>query len=66
MFLEMIHTVPTGLGLPLKLALSGSTVGTVDLEGKFDIRNMFWGKGAMNINGHVKTSAGKTHCISSE
>merc|ERR1711881_391145 len=42
MFLEMTHTVPTGLGLPLKLALSGSTVGTVDLEGKFDIRNMFW------------------------
>ena len=57
MFLEMTHSVPTGLGLPLKLQLSGSTVGTVDMEGKFDIRNMFWGKGSLNVNGFVKSSA---------
>merc|ERR1719474_1372942 len=57
MFLEMTHSVPTGLGLPLKLSLAGSTVGTVDMEGKFDIRNMFLGKGALNVNGFVKSSA---------
>merc|ERR1711962_1079513 len=57
MFLEMTYSVPTGLGLPLKLSLAGSTVGTVDMGGKFDIRNMFWGKGAMNVNGFVKSSA---------
>ena len=57
MFLEMTHTVPTGLGLPLKLKLTGSTVGSVELNGKFDIRNMFWGPAGVNINGFVKPSA---------
>lgn len=57
MFLEMTHTVPTGLGLPLKLKLVGSTVATVELDGKFDIRNMFWGRGGIQVNGYVKPSA---------
>jgi len=56
-FLEMTHSVPTGFGLPLKLKLSGTTVATVELNGKFDIRNMFWGKGALDIAGFVKPSA---------
>ena len=57
MFLEMTHTVPTSLGLPLRLKLTGSTVATVELNGKFDIRNMFWGPGSLTVNGFVKPSA---------
>ena len=57
MFLEMTHTVPASLGLPLKLKLTGSTVATVELDGKFDIRNMFWGPSSLTINGYVKPSA---------
>jgi hypothetical protein len=57
MFLDMTHTVPTGLGLPLKLKLSGSTVGTVDLSGKFDIRSLFWGPAGLNVNGFVRPTA---------
>ncbi|XP_065673744.1 uncharacterized protein LOC100199505 isoform X2 [Hydra vulgaris] len=57
MFLEMTQTVPTGLGLPLKLKLVGTTVAGIELNGKFDIRNMFWGPGSLTINGFVKPSA---------
>ena len=54
MFMEMTHSVPTGLGLPLKLNLKGSAVGSLELDGKFDIRNMFWGPSSMEIRGHAK------------
>ena len=57
MFLEMDHVVPTGMGLPLKMKLTGSTVASLELDGKFDIRNMFWGPGAIDIKGSVKPSA---------
>lgn len=54
MFMEMTHTVPTGLGLPIKLNLKGSAVASMELEGKFDIRNMFWGPRSMEIRGYAK------------
>ena len=54
MFLEMTHTVPTGLGLPLKLKLTGSAVGSLEIDGKFDIRNMFWGPMALEVKGSLK------------
>ena len=54
MFTEISHSVPTGLGLPIKLQLTGSAVGTLQLDGKFDIRNMFWGPMALEIKGSVK------------
>ena len=57
MFLEMDHVVPTGMGLPLKMKLTGSTVASLELDGKFDIRNMFWGPGAIDIKGSIKPSA---------
>jgi len=57
LFMDMTHSVPTGLGLPLKLKLLGSTVTTVELDGKFDIRNMFWGTPQLSIEGYVKPSA---------
>jgi len=57
MFLEMSHVVPTGMGLPLKMELTGSSVASIELDGKFDIRNMFWGPGSIHIKGSVKPSA---------
>ena len=54
MFMEMTHSVPTGLGFPLKLNLKGSSVASLELEGKFDIRNMFWGPRSMEIRGFMK------------
>ena len=53
MFLEMTHTIPTGLGLPLKLKLVGSTVATVEFDGKFDIRK----PGSAEVVRSVKPSA---------
>merc|ERR1712048_1010587 len=57
MFLEMSHMVPTGMGLPLKMKLTGSTVASLELDGKFDIRNMFWGPGSIHVKGSIKPSA---------
>ena len=54
MFLEMTHSVPTAVGLPLKLKLTGSAVGSLELNGKFDVRNMFWGPMALEVKGSVK------------
>ena len=54
MFLEMTHSVPTAVGLPLKLKLTGSAVGSLELNGKFDVRNMFWGPRALEVKGSVK------------
>ena len=65
MFLEMTHTVPTGLGLPMKLKLTGSAVGSVELDGKFDIRNMFWGPSSLEVKGYVRPrylSLHNLHC----
>ena len=54
MFLDAQTTVPTILGLPLKLRAKGTTVASVELAGKFDIRNMFWGKMSFDVRGYVK------------
>lgn len=54
MFLDAQTVVPTIMGLPLKLSAKGTTVASVELAGKFDIRNMFWGKMSFDIRGHIK------------
>ena len=53
LLLEADHVIPTGLGIPLKLAVNGSGVSSVTLKGKFDIRNMFWGKKKFDVRGFV-------------
>ncbi len=63
MFLELVHTVPTGLGLPMRLKLSGSAVGSVELDGKFDIRNMFWGPSSMEVKGYIRPRSVKFRFI---
>lgn len=57
MFLEMTYTVPTAVGLPLKLKLTGTTVGSMEMKGKLDMRNMFWGPGALTVDGLIKPTA---------
>jgi hypothetical protein len=54
MFLDVETTIPTILGLPLTLDAKGSTVVSVVMSGKFDIRNMFWGPMAFDVRGHLK------------
>lgn len=54
MFLDAETTIPTILGLPLKLDAKGTTVVSVLMNGKFDIRNMFWGPMAFDVRGHLK------------
>ena len=54
MFLDAETTVPTILGLPLKLSAKGTTVASLELSGKFDIRNMFWGKMSFDVRGYAK------------
>ena len=54
MFLDVDTTVPTILGFPLKLEAKGTTVARLDLNGKFDIRNMFWGPMNFDIRGYIK------------
>ncbi|KAK3755617.1 hypothetical protein QZH41_017617, partial [Actinostola sp. cb2023] len=56
-FLDVETTVPTMLGLPLKLDAKGTSVVTVEMSGKLDVRNMFWGPMAFDIRGHLKPSA---------
>ncbi|XP_077982064.1 uncharacterized protein LOC144437068 [Glandiceps talaboti] len=38
MFLEANHVLPTGMGLPLNISLNGTTVVSLRLAGKFDMR----------------------------
>ena len=54
MFLDADTTIPTILGLPLKLHAEGSAVASLELQGKFDIRNMFWGPMSFDVRGHIK------------
>lgn len=54
MFLDIETTVPTMLGLPLKLDAKGTSVVTIEMNGKFDIRNMFWGPMAFEVRGNLK------------
>lgn len=54
MFLDVETTVPTMVGLPLKLDAKGTSVVTIEMNGKFDIRNMFWGPMAFDVRGNLK------------
>jgi len=54
MFLDADTTVPTILGLPLRLEAKGTTVASLELNGKFDIRNMFWGPMNFDVRGYIR------------
>lgn len=54
MFLDVETVIPTILGLPLKLDAKGTSVVTIDMNGKFDVRNMFWGPMSFDVRGNLK------------
>ncbi|XP_066921867.1 uncharacterized protein [Clytia hemisphaerica] len=54
--MEISHMVPTMLGMPMKIALNGSAVITVDMNGKVDTKNLIFGPKAVTISGNLKPS----------
>ena len=52
--MEVSHTVPTILGMPMKIALNGSAVVTVDMNGKVDTKNLIFGPKTVTISGNLK------------
>ena len=54
MFLDSELTVPTAVGMPLKLAIDGTATVNVKLNGKMDVRQMFSNPSTVDINGSIK------------
>lgn len=54
--MEVSHTVPTLLGMPMKIDLNGSAVVTIDMNGKVDTKNLIFGPKTVTINGNLKPS----------
>ena len=54
MFLDSEITIPTGLGLPLKLTVNGTATVDVKLGGKMDLRQIASYPNSIDINGYVK------------
>ena len=52
--MEISHVVPTMLGMPMKIALNGSAVITVDMNGKVDTKNLIFGPKTVTISGNLK------------
>ena len=51
---EVSHTVPTALGMPLKIAINGSAVVTVDFNGKLKMKNLLMGPKSVQVTGSLK------------
>ncbi len=56
-FIDTTISLPTAVGLPLKLSLDGTAVMDIKVNGKLDIRNMAAAPRSMDIDGSVKPSA---------
>ena len=56
-FIDTTISLPTAVGLPLKLSLDGTAVMDVKVNGKMDIRNLATAPRSMDIDGSVKPSA---------
>ena len=56
-FIDNSITIPTGLGLPLKLSVEGTATVSLSANGKIDIRQMFSSPSVFDINGSVRPSA---------
>ena len=54
MFLDATMTVPTAVGLPLRLSVDGVSSVSVSVSGKLDIRQMFSSLSTFDIDGSVK------------
>ena len=51
--MEVSHTVPTAIGMPMKIAINGSAVVTVDMNGKVDAMNLIIGPKSVKIAGSI-------------
>lgn len=51
--MEVTHTVPTLLGMPMKIAINGSAVVTMDVKGKMkiDMKNLLMGPKSALVTG---------------
>jgi hypothetical protein len=56
MFLDSELSIPTAIGMPLKLSINGSATVDVKVGGKMDIRQLAVYPNSMDINGYVKPS----------
>ena len=56
-FIDTTISLPTAVGLPLKLSLDGTAVMDIKVNGKLDIRNLATAPRSMDIDGSVKPSA---------
>ena len=56
-FIDTTISLPTAVGLPLKLSLDGTAVMDIKVNGKMDIRNLATAPRSMDIDGSVKPSA---------
>lgn len=54
-FLDIQLSIPTHMGLPLKLKLTASSVMSMKAQGKADLRSLFMGQ--LDINGQLRPSA---------
>lgn len=54
MFLDSEITIPTVLGLPLKLSVNGTATVDMKLGGKIDLRQIAVSPNSMDINGYIK------------
>ena len=52
--LEVSHSVPTVVGLPLKVAVNVSAVVTMDVEGKIETKNLLLGPKSVAMKGSLK------------
>ncbi|XP_064626174.1 apolipophorins-like [Lineus longissimus] len=57
MFLDTTMTIPTVLGLPLKLSINGTATLNMQITGKMDVRRLHPSPRTMDINGAFKPSA---------
>ena len=54
MFLDSTVTVPTAAGLPLKLAVNGTSTLRMQTEGKMDLRKLGTSPRSVDIDGSIK------------
>jgi hypothetical protein len=54
MFLDTTVTIPTILGMPLKLAINGTATVNLQISGKMDVRQAFASPRSMDITGSIK------------
>lgn len=52
--LEVSHSVPTMLGLPLKIGLNSSAVLTLEVKGRVETKNLLMGPKRFEMHGSLK------------